>query len=469
MLILSLCWSTTILWASPTDDLLEGLIENELSLDQVKALVKQGADIQAKYTKPRAWCSQMRPIHIAAAWTQKDIIEYFIQKGANPKEQITYPEGTSWTATKFKNCAALAIAIKYADAEKEEVKACLNYLVQQGENIDQFVYGGQSLMMWALMSEHSTFATIKWLADKGADLNAVRKKSNWKETVFYYAANDERDRSKELKYLMKKGATNLGEIGDWSLLNYYSYYSYNKLAKIVVDAGLTHPNEKNSNEYGSSLNIAALRGNIELAYYFLQLGADPNVKGYKGKSAFDYATETGNDKMLQLLKTKKIDQAELDWIALTASDDYKAIKFMNKKADDFLMRDLNGKTISLKGLKGKVVFLNFWATWCPPCIREMPDMQNLHEKLGPKGFVIVANSLDKSTNYSKVKSFVADNSYTFTIGHEPENEMVSKYPTSLPGTYLIDKNGFAVARIDGAIPWSEDKYVKLIEALLNRK
>lgn len=80
----------------------------------------------------------------------------------------------------------------------------------------------------------------------------------------------------------------------------------------------------------------------------------------------------------------------------------------------FKMVSLNGKTVSFESLKGKVVFMNMWATWCPPCIAEMPNIQKLYEKIGSDKIAFVMLSLDED-GMEKVKKFIGKKGFTFPV------------------------------------------------------
>lgn len=106
-------------------------------------------------------------------------------------------------------------------------------------------------------------------------------------------------------------------------------------------------------------------------------------------------------------------------------------------APDFEVKLLTGETVKLSDYRGKVVLLNFWATWCSPCRREMPDFQKLHDELG-EDFVLLA--VDKGESEENVQKFITENEYTFPVGVDSEDEI--KYPIqAFPTTFLIDKEG----------------------------
>ncbi len=140
-------------------------------------------------------------------------------------------------------------------------------------------------------------------------------------------------------------------------------------------------------------------------------------------------------------------------------------KQTNAKAPDFTLRDVNGRTVSLSSLKGKVILLNFWATWCPPCKAEMPSMNKLYNEIKSRGFEVVAVSTDNAL--SPVKEFLAKSRIDFTVVHD-EQRMVSKlYKVfSMPTTFLIDRNGTIVEKFYGEYDWTDREVRKQIEKLL---
>ena len=99
---------------------------------------------------------------------------------------------------------------------------------------------------------------------------------------------------------------------------------------------------------------------------------------------------------------------------------------LQKKAPDLLLRSLDGKSYGLDKYLGKVVIVNFWAIWCPPCIREMPSIQKAYEKYKEKGLEVLAISLD-SKDFVKIKKFVKDLKLTFSIAYDPEDNAKFKY------------------------------------------
>jgi len=132
---------------------------------------------------------------------------------------------------------------------------------------------------------------------------------------------------------------------------------------------------------------------------------------------------------------------------------------------DFTLPALDGSRINLAQLKGKVVFLNFWATWCGPCRSEMPSMEAIYKKFKNRGFEILAVNLGDSK--SKVAAFMHEQKLTFTALLDEESVTGSYYHIrAIPTTYIIDRRGFIIARLTGSINWNTPKVIAAIEAAL---
>lgn len=127
------------------------------------------------------------------------------------------------------------------------------------------------------------------------------------------------------------------------------------------------------------------------------------------------------------------------------------------KAPEFDLKMLDGKNVKLSELKGKKVILNFWATWCPPCKEEMPEMQKYHEEQH-KDVVILAVNIDPQLD---VQGFVDDMGITFPIPLDKEDKVNSAYQViSIPTTYFIDTEGIIREKHIGAVTYDlMDNYV----------
>lgn len=156
---------------------------------------------------------------------------------------------------------------------------------------------------------------------------------------------------------------------------------------------------------------------------------------------------------------------------ITAAD-YRAVGLQALKEGtrsiDFELRDLNGKKVSLSSYKGKVVFLNFWATWCPPCRAEMPSMQRLHTRFKDQGLVILAVNLQEEAR--TVRKFMAANKLTFQVLLDTDGRIGAIYGArNIPTTYLIGRDGSVLAGTMGALEWDSKEHLAFFIRLLQAK
>lgn len=136
-------------------------------------------------------------------------------------------------------------------------------------------------------------------------------------------------------------------------------------------------------------------------------------------------------------------------------------------APDFDTLDLDGKIWSLSKLKGKVVFINFWATWCSPCREEMPSMQRLYTKLPKDKFEMIA--LFNNDKKPAVRKFVSQLGLTFPILSDEHNFAGTKYGlTGLPETFIVDKQGVIREKIIGPAKWDSPENVEMLMRYINQ-
>ncbi len=129
----------------------------------------------------------------------------------------------------------------------------------------------------------------------------------------------------------------------------------------------------------------------------------------------------------------------------------------------FEIKDLQGNKISFEQYKGKVVFINLWATWCGPCKAEMPGIQKLYDKIKNDDIVFVILSLDKDQMQPKVNSYIAQNNFTFPVfvpsGYLSEQLQVRSIPTTL----VISKEGKIVAKEVGSKNYDTKQFLEFLE------
>jgi len=138
------------------------------------------------------------------------------------------------------------------------------------------------------------------------------------------------------------------------------------------------------------------------------------------------------------------------------------------QAPDFTLPDLSGRLVTLSDLKGKVIFLNFWAIWCAPCRWELSSMETIYKEYRDKGFEMLAvNVGDESIE--KIKKWARRYSLTFPILKDGEELPVSEaYRTnSIPTTFIIDKNGKIAEIVRGAREWNKEDVRSMLDSLLN--
>src|SRR5713226_10633504 len=136
---------------------------------------------------------------------------------------------------------------------------------------------------------------------------------------------------------------------------------------------------------------------------------------------------------------------------------------VGKSAPDFTVQD-SDRTVSLHELHGKVIVLNFWATWCPPCVQEMPSLNRLHRQLAPQGVTVLGVSVDDdATAYDR---FLRAQGIHFPTYRDPSKKIALKYGTSMyPETYIIGRNGRIARKIIGPQNWDSPELVAYLQSL----
>jgi peroxiredoxin len=120
-------------------------------------------------------------------------------------------------------------------------------------------------------------------------------------------------------------------------------------------------------------------------------------------------------------------------------------------AGDFSLQDMNGKIVTLSEFKGKVVLLEFWATWCPPCRASVPGLEKLHKEYRDKGLVVLAISLDQG-DWATVRSFVSEYGITYTVLKGTDEVQTQYQVRTIPMTIILDREGKISKRYLGVGP-----------------
>ncbi len=137
-------------------------------------------------------------------------------------------------------------------------------------------------------------------------------------------------------------------------------------------------------------------------------------------------------------------------------------------APNFTLPGLDGKMVSLTDYKGKVVFLNIWATWCPPCVEEMPSMEKLYQELKGKAFEILAVSIDAS-GAKDVLPFMKKYKLSFPALTDTRGAIKELYQTTgVPESIIIDKDGIIVEKVIGPRDWATPGAIRYFRNLIQR-
>jgi peroxiredoxin len=138
------------------------------------------------------------------------------------------------------------------------------------------------------------------------------------------------------------------------------------------------------------------------------------------------------------------------------------------EAPDFTLMTLEGRPARLRELRGKLVLLNFWATWCAPCLHEMPSMERLYQTFKPTDFVLLAVSMDHQGE-EVARPYVANLKLTFPVLLDKTSGVGRQYSVrGLPTTYLIDPDGRLIGAVIGARDWYRTEAKALIAGLLRQ-
>ena len=137
-------------------------------------------------------------------------------------------------------------------------------------------------------------------------------------------------------------------------------------------------------------------------------------------------------------------------------------------APNFTFPDLTGKTVSLSDYRGRLVFLNIWATWCPPCVDEMPSMEKLYNKFKSDQFEILAVSVDGEGS-KVVAPFMERLNLTFPALLDKKGKIKNIYGvTGIPESFIIGKNGIILKKVIGPIDWAKPDVSRFFEDLMQR-
>jgi peroxiredoxin len=135
-------------------------------------------------------------------------------------------------------------------------------------------------------------------------------------------------------------------------------------------------------------------------------------------------------------------------------------------APDFAVTDLDGRAVRLSALRGRVVLLNVWTTWCAPCREEMPSLDRLNARMRDRAFTLLAVSQDEEGRRA-VEPFVQQTKLSFPVYLDPGHQVGDRYEVwGYPETFVIDRNGIVVERVIGPRDWASAQSITQLEELI---
>jgi peroxiredoxin len=137
---------------------------------------------------------------------------------------------------------------------------------------------------------------------------------------------------------------------------------------------------------------------------------------------------------------------------------------LGDRAPGFSLPRLPSGNLSLADFRGKVVVLNFWATWCPPCVAETPSLETFAAKMQDRGVAVVGVSVDQDPG--ALQKFVEAYHLTYPIAQDPGRDVPARYGTyKFPETYIIDRSGHVADKIIGATNWTDPRMIAFVDSL----
>lgn len=137
---------------------------------------------------------------------------------------------------------------------------------------------------------------------------------------------------------------------------------------------------------------------------------------------------------------------------------------MGDRAPGFTLPQLPSGRLSLSQFKGQVVVLNFWATWCPPCIEETPSLEQFATDMKSQGVTVIGVSVDE--NGQQLDKFIRMYHLSYPVARDPSAALANRYGTyKLPETYIIDRNGRVAEKIIGATNWTDPRMITFVKSL----
>jgi cytochrome c biogenesis protein CcmG/thiol:disulfide interchange protein DsbE len=186
---------------------------------------------------------------------------------------------------------------------------------------------------------------------------------------------------------------------------------------------------------------------------------------FDGRIQYDYKSP-----MTQAARTDRILQLSIGvllcvFMYVIFQSIHEHVVQVNDTAPDFAITADNGRTITRANFGGKLLVLNFWATWCATCIDELPSLDAFQRELGNQGVVVLGVGVDKDEKL--YKRFLERTKVSFLTSRDPDNKLGAEYGTfKIPETYIINRDGKVVSKIISATNWTDDRMLRYVKSLL---
>lgn len=139
------------------------------------------------------------------------------------------------------------------------------------------------------------------------------------------------------------------------------------------------------------------------------------------------------------------------------------------RAPEFRLQSSDGRSVSLSDFRGKVVMVHFWATWCPPCVEEMPTLDGLYRSRAGKDLEVLAVSVDEG-GVGSVAPFMQKNRLTIPVLFDPRREVAGQYGTfKFPETYIVDRQGVVRYKVIGSRDWADPANIKILQDIIEAR
>lgn len=440
----------------PDQDLFYAIFDDDV--EAIEQAMDAGANVNASYSYERyaEECYSWTPTHAAAAMNNVKAIELLLVKGADLEAAL--PNGKDGKEIHQGLFTPLHIAAGYGSLQAAK------FLLENGATVDAKANWNRTPLVHAIRSnDRENTEMVELLIEHGANIHI---KHAQQATPLFDAAGWGKYKIAEM--LLEKGADPNALSRDCSPYSAYEvtpifcaiWQQKNEMLALLKKYGA----KVNTKDLSSSpLHHAIEYNNLEAAAWLIKEGADRKQLNADGLTPLALAEKEGQEAMIYLLKEGKLRETDQRLFELFKEDAFKHFETKQYKAPDFKFFDLDGNPVSNTAIKGKVVLLNIWATWCGPCLKEMPSFKKLIKEVDAENVVLLAVSIDQKR--SDLLNFVKKNDYPFQYLHDPAAKVRSLFYGAVPATFIINKKGNVVAQVDGSIDWDKSEIQEFLEVL----